>query len=112
MTFQHEADYGGVALHHLLQHGAGHVRLRLRPFVGVGVAAIHHDGRLQAGLLQFAFASADAVPVVIGALGAAAQDDVGVGIAPGPDDGHLPGRVDAQKAMRLRHRAHGVDGGA
>ena len=74
------------------------------------MGAVHHDVARKPDFLQRRLAPRHGCGVVVRAAAAAAQHDVGVGVAAGVDHRHLSFAVDAEEAMRAGHRPHGVDG--
>ena len=58
-------------------------------FVAVGVAAVDHDLRADAGLLHLLAGFFYGGGVVVGGVATAAQDDVAVAVALGDEDGGL-----------------------
>ncbi|MNY53875.1 hypothetical protein D3C86_1896740 [compost metagenome] len=74
------------------------------------MAAIDHDprGDLQLGQVVVHLGNADAV--VVRTLMTATQHQVGIGVARGLDDCRMPLAVDAEVAMRVGGRAHGITG--
>ena len=76
----------------------------------IPVRAVHHHAAGQALLAHGAGRLGHVFAMVVGARGAAAQDDVTVLVARGLyDRGHAIG-VDAQKSVSVAGREHGVDG--
>ena len=69
----------------------------------VGVAAVHHHGRAQAGFLQVVAGGIDVGLVVVGLL-AATQDHVAVRVAFGVHDGDMAALVHRQEVVAARCR--------
>nr|GEX82438.1 hypothetical protein [Tanacetum cinerariifolium] len=76
MTLDHQPDDRFVAFENLVGDVFHHQRLQRRVFVGVGVAAIDHDVRLDLRLVQRLLAQSNADRVVVGLAVAAAQYDM------------------------------------
>src|SRR5690606_34486793 len=112
MAFHHEADDRVVAIHDLVGHVVHHQRLQGWVLVGVGVAAVDHDVRLDAGLFQLALAQGNADRIVVGLAVAAAQHHVAIAVAAGGDQRNLAFMVDAHEAMRAGGGLQGIDGHA
>lgn len=110
VALDHQADQGAVAGDDLAQHVGRDDLLAARIATAVGVAAIDHDHRIEAGLGQLLLGAGDADRVVVGAIVAAAQDDVHIGVAARVDDAREAVLVDAQEAVAHAGRAHRVDG--
>ena len=78
---------------------------------GVVVRAVDEDGLGQAGLGEELLGLRDVRGRIVRAGGAAAEDDVAVGIAARDDGGGGAVEVDAEKRVRLRGGLDGVDRG-
>ena len=110
MALDHHADQRSITLQALFKHVVEHGWLTQRVFAAVGMAAVDHDPcrDLQSG--QIAVHLGDAVAVVVRPAMAATQHQVGVGIARRLNDCRMPLAIDAEMAMRMGGRAHGVAG--
>ncbi len=109
MAFHHQADDGVVAFGDLVGDVVHHQRLQTRVLVGVGVAAVDHDVRLDPGFFQFLLAQGNADRVVVRLAVATAQHHVTVAVAAGGDDGYLAFMVDTHEAVRAGGGLQGVD---
>ena len=78
--------------------------------VAVGVAAVDHDARREAGFLHLGSSIGDACSGVIDHFAAAAQDDVAFAVAGGDEDGGLAVLGVAEESVRVRCGEDGVDG--
>jgi hypothetical protein len=74
------------------------------------MTAIHHQRDVQSRLAQFFSGCRGVLGSVIGAVPAAAQDNMAVGVAGGLDDAGHPLLVNSQKTVRSTSRTHGVNG--
>ena len=92
-----------VALGNLIGNIIHHQGLQGWILAGVGMAAIDHDVDRHTGIRQLLLGKADTHRIVVGLAATAAQDYVGMSIAPGMNDGNLPAMIDAKKAMGCRH---------
>ena len=73
-----------------------------RVLAAVGMAAIDHDSRRHLGLGQVVLYAGHALRIVVGPTVAAAQHQVGVGVAGSLDDRRVALAVHAEMAMRVR----------
>ena len=110
VAFQHHAGDGALAVAALLDHVAGHQRLAARVLAAVGVAAVHHQTRVEPGLRQLLARRLNLLGVVVGAAPAAAQHQVGVRVAGGFQQRRVALVIDAQMGVRVGGRLHGVPG--
>ena len=99
-----------LPLTNLRRHIAANRALPFVVLVAVGMAAIDHDARLQAGFLQLCGHLRNRRGVIVHRFSSSAQDHMAVGIARGDEDGGLPALGMAEKCMRMRRRQHGLDG--
>ena len=76
----------------------------------VGVGEVDHDARRKAGLLHLCGGLGDAFGGVVDRAAAAAQDDVGVRISLGDEDGRLAGFGEAEKGVGVGRGEDSVDG--
>src|SRR5690554_5013169 len=109
VAFHHQALDRLVAFQDLVGNVLHYQRLDGRVFAGVGVAAVHHDGLAQVGFLQRLLTQGNVHRIVVGLTTATAQYYVTVVVALGADDGAFTLLVDAQEAMRMGDRFHGVN---
>ena len=65
ITFNHEANDGDIARQALLENRAPYLFLVFVLLAGIGMAAIHHEHRVKAGLMQLTTRRGDMVRVVI-----------------------------------------------
>lgn len=87
VAFEHNAHDASVAAGDLAGDVAADGGLLGVILVAVGVAAVNHDARWDAGLFHLAAGVFDRCGVVVDGLAAAAKDDVAVGVAVGDEDG-------------------------
>src|SRR5690554_4548604 len=110
VAFHHQALDGLVAFQDLVGNVLHHQRLNSRVFAGVGVAAVHHDGLAQVGLLQSLFAQGHTHGVIVGLATATTKHHVAIVVALGADNGAFTLLVNTQEAVRVGDRLHGVNG--
>ncbi len=110
IAFDHDAEDVAVAFCYLFCDFVADDGLAVVILAAVGVAAIDHDARVEAGVdhapADFVYAGG----VVIGGIAAAAEDDVGVAVAGGAKDGGLAVFGVAEEGMRDGGGEQGVDG--
>ena len=109
MALDHDADDATVTTGDLTSHILTHLDLLFGLLAAVGMAEVDHDAGRQPCLDDLLSGDIDALGVIVGAV-PTAQDDVGIGIAGGGEDGRLPVLGDRHEHMRPGRRMDGVDG--
>ncbi len=110
VAFEHDADDAFVACGDLAGDVAADAELLRVVFVAVGVAAVDHDLRADAGFFHLLAGVFDGGGVVVGGVAAAAQDDVGVVVALGDEDGGAALFGVAEEVVGLAGGEDGFDG--
>lgn len=110
VALDHDGGDGGLAGGDLGGDVGGDDGLAAVVLAAVRVAAIDHEIGIEAGGDEFLLGVAHGVGVVVGAGGAAAQDDVAGVVAGGLDDGGIAGLGDGQKMVGLAGGLDGVEG--
>jgi len=110
VAFEHDAEDAVIACSDLGGYVASYAGLLGVVFVAVGVAAVDHDLRADAGLLHLLAGIFYGGSVVVGGVAAAAQDDVSVVIALGDEDGGLAVLGVAEEVVRLACGEDGFNG--
>ena len=111
VAFDHGAHDAVVAADDLREDLADDVRLALGFFGGVVVRAVDQDGFGEPGFGEELLGLGDVRGRVVGTGGAAAENDVTIGIAAGDDGGGGAVEIDAEKSLGLGGGLDGVDGG-
>src|SRR2546427_9492621 len=109
-ALHHDAEDRSLAVRDLLGDVVRGERLTAIVLVAVAVARVDHEPRRQAGVHESRGGLLHAHRVVVGAAGAAAQDDVAIGVAARGHDRAEPLLGHAEELMRVRGGAYGVDG--
>ena len=110
VAFEHDAHDALVAAGDLACDVAADGGLLGVVLVAVGVAAVDHDARWDAGLFHLAAGFFDRCGVVVDGLAAAAKDDVAVRVAVGDEDGGLAVFGVAEECVRVACGHDGFDG--
>ena len=110
MAFQHHPDHRAVTLAPLAQHLFQHQRLAGRVLAAVGMAAIDHQAWIEAGAFKGVTGGQYLFFLVVGALMAAAQHQVRIGIARCLHQGRMAVIVQPQVGVAVGGGAHGVAG--
>jgi len=110
VAFEHDADDAFVACGDLAGNVAADSELLSMVFVAVGVAAVDHDLRAYAGFFHLLAGVFHGSGVVVGGVAATAQDDVGVMVAFGDEDGSAALFGVAEKVVGLAGGEDGLDG--
>ena len=76
----------------------------------IGVGEVDHDARGKVGLFHLRRGFGDALGSIVDRSAATAQDDVGVGISSGDEDGRLAGFGEAEKSVGVSGGEDGVYG--
>ena len=110
ITLDHHTHDGLLASSDLLGHDGSDLGLVAVVLEGVPMRAVDHQALTHALLQQLSLGLGDARRVVVGALGAAAQDDEAVLVAHGAYNSHDTRLCYRQEVMWVPHGADGVDG--
>ena len=110
VALDHDTHDGILALLDLLRQCGRHLGLVLVVLEGVAVAAVHHEPLPQPRLLEGSLGLGDALGVVVGAPGTAAQNDEAVLVADGTHNGNHAGLRDRQEVVGVLDSADRVDG--
>ena len=110
IAFDHDADDVAIAVRNLAGDVMTNDGLAGMVLVAVGVAAIDHDARLDAGFLHRRDGFGYAVGGVVDLVAATSQDDVRVGVPLGDEDGRLAVLGVAEEGVRMRSGQDGIDG--
>ena len=111
VAFDHGAHDAVVAADDLCEDLADDFGLALGLFRGVVVRAVDQDGFGEPGFGEELLGLGDVRGRVVRAGGAAAENDVAIGIAAGDDGGGGAVEIDTEKSLGLGGGLDGVDGG-
>src|SRR5690606_30006233 len=109
VAFHHQALDRLIAFQNLVCHILHYQRLNSRILAGVGVAAIDHNGFAQLGLVQCLFAQGNADGIVVWFAATTTKHHMAVVVALGANNGNFALLIDAQEAVGMRDRLHGVN---
>mmetsp|Transcript_40811 Transcript_40811/g.102017 ORF Transcript_40811/g.102017 Transcript_40811/m.102017 type:complete len:210 (-) Transcript_40811:760-1389(-) len=109
VAFDHDADDVVLAVAELTRNVLGHDGLSAEVFAGVAVRAIDDQPGVDLGLVELLDRRPDRRRVVVGAVGAATEDDVAVGVAHRMHYRRQTLLRDPQEAVRVACRPHGIN---
>lgn len=112
VALDHDAHDGLFTRCDLLGQDVRNLGLVLVVLLRVSVAAVDHEARIGVLLQQLLLGLLNALGVVVGALGAAAENDEAVIIADSADNGDDARLGDGQEVVGVLDRANGVNGDA
>lgn len=112
ITLNHDTHDSSLPLGDLLSNISSNLGLVPMILERITMAAVNHESRRNALLLQGSFGLGNASSVVVGPPSAASQDNKAVLVSSGADNGNDTGLGDGQEVVRMPDGANGVNGNA